>query len=111
MDHLFIIILINDGWVDNLRPLNLTSVLFWFRNSTLSIDHHFFHEGFGGFDAFFCPTAFPGEPGRKLAMETSSSSVACPWLSLPTCADSWSSPYEKDFFSMAETFLTLHKSR
>ena len=81
-------------WVgcDNLRPLNLTNVLFWFRNSTLSIDHHFFHEGFGGFDAFFCQTAFPGEPGRKLAMETSSSSVACPWLSLPTCADSWSSP-------------------
>lgn len=49
----------------NLRPLNLTNVLFWFRNSTLRTTLNFplfFLEGFGGFDAFFCQTAFPGEP-------------------------------------------------
>ena len=61
----------------------------------------FFHEGCGGFDAFFCHTAFPESPEGKLpclllttVFIASPSSLACSWLSLLTIADACLSSFQ-----------------
>jgi len=96
--HLFIMILINDGRIDHFRPVSFTSALFSF---AVSRSLAFFHEGCGGFDAFFCHTAFPESPEGKLpclflttVFIASPSSLACSWLSLLTIADACPSSFQ-----------------